>query len=116
MKKYILILAVLFIGTSVYAQDTNTKVKHEQKGDLVESTYFYADGSIQQKGTFNEDGKLHGIWTSFDTNGNKVAVGKYENGKKVGKWTFWVNGDVKEVSYVDSKITKVTEKDNNKSS
>ncbi|OYX25681.1 MAG: nicotinic acid mononucleotide adenyltransferase, partial [Flavobacteriales bacterium 32-35-8] len=28
--------------------------------------------------------KLHGTWTSFDTKGNKVAVGNYENGSKVG--------------------------------
>ncbi len=115
MRKYILILVVIFIGTQVYAQDTNAKVKHVQKGDLVESTYFYADGNIQQKGTFNKDGKLHGTWTSFDAIGNKVAVGKYENGKKVGKWTFWVDGDVKQVSYVDSKITRVTQKDKSSS-
>ncbi|TYA74469.1 toxin-antitoxin system YwqK family antitoxin [Seonamhaeicola marinus] len=108
MRKYILILAILFIGTSVYAQNTNVKVKHEQKGDLVEATYFYADGTVQQKGTFNQDGKLHGTWTSFDAKGNKIALGNYENGKKVGKWTFWNNGEVKEVNFVDSKIASVT--------
>ncbi|RED50664.1 toxin-antitoxin system YwqK family antitoxin [Seonamhaeicola aphaedonensis] len=111
MKKYIFILAVLFIGISAFAQDTN-KVKHEQKGDLIETTYFYADGSIQQKGTFNKEGQLHGTWTSFDAQGNKVAIGNYKNGKKQGKWTFWVNGEANEVNYEDSKITKVAKVNN----
>ncbi|WP_299556603.1 nicotinic acid mononucleotide adenyltransferase [Seonamhaeicola sp.] len=111
MKKYILILAVLFIGTSVFAQDNNT-VKHEKKGDLIETTYFYANGTVQQQGTFNQEGKLHGVWTSYDAEGNRIAVGNYENGKKVGKWTFWVNGEANEVDYVDSKITKVVKANN----
>lgn len=114
MKKYILVLVVLFIGVSVYAQDTNVKEKHEQKGDLVESTYFYADGTIQQKGTFNEDGKLHGTWTSYDNAGNKIALGNYENGKKVGKWTFWANGVTNEVVYSNSKISSVNSISENK--
>lgn len=115
MKKYIFILAILFIGTSVFAQENNQKVKHVQKKDLVEVTYYYADGSVQQVGTFNEEGKLHGTWTSFDTNGNKLAVGNYEKGKKVGKWTFWSNGTANEVSYVDSKITNIVETNDVKS-
>lgn len=115
MRKYILLVVVFFIGISVYAQDANVRVKHEQVDDLVQATYFYADGSIQQIGTFNEEGKLHGVWKSFDTKGNRIAVGKYENGKKVGKWTFWNNGVVKEVNFVNSKITSVTNANENKS-
>ncbi|TWO31391.1 nicotinic acid mononucleotide adenyltransferase [Seonamhaeicola sediminis] len=107
MKKYILTLAILFIGLMAFAQE-NKNVTHEQKGDLIETTYFYADGAIQQQGTFNKAGKLHGTWTSFDKEGNKLAVGNYDNGKKVGKWTFWVDGEANEVDYVDSKMTKVT--------
>tara|TARA_R110001583_G_scaffold17014_5_gene69352 strand:- start:3043 stop:3396 length:354 start_codon:yes stop_codon:yes gene_type:complete len=109
MKKYIFILAILFIGTSVFAQENTQKVKHVQKKDLVEATYYYADGSVQQIGTFNKEGKLHGTWTSYDIKGDKLAVGTYEKGKKVGKWTFWVNGTANEVSYVDSKITNIAE-------
>ncbi|WP_248724404.1 toxin-antitoxin system YwqK family antitoxin [Seonamhaeicola sp. ML3] len=110
MKKYIFILTVLFIGTSVFAQE-DKKVTHKTIGDLIETTYFYADGSIQQQGTFNKEGKLHGTWTSFDTKGNKIAVGNYENGKKEGKWTFLVNGEIKEVDYVNSKVTKISKVD-----
>ena len=112
MKKYILILAVLFIGSSVFAQENTKKVKHVQKGDLIEATYFYANGNIEQQGTFNEDGKLHGLWVSYDINGNKMTSGKYENGHKVGKWTFYTGETVKEVDFDKSKISSVVEKPN----
>jgi antitoxin component YwqK of YwqJK toxin-antitoxin module len=115
MKRYIFILAVLFVGTSAFAQENTQKVKHVQKKDLVEATYYYADGSVQQVGTFNKEGKLHGTWTSYDTKGDKLAVGTYEKGKKVGKWTFWANGTANEVSYVDSKITNIAEASDAKS-
>jgi len=114
MKKYILLLAVLFVSSMVFAQNKNTKdkVKYEQKNDLIEATYFYADGNIHQIGTFNEEGKLHGTWVSFDQEGNKQAEGNYKNGKKTGKWTFWANNTVNEVSYTDSRINSVTDTGN----
>ncbi len=115
MKKYILILVFVFIGSSVLAQENTQKVKHVQKKDLVEATYYYADGSVQQVGTFNKEGKLHGTWTSYDIKGNKLAIGSYENGKKIGKWTFWANGTANEVSYIDSKITNIAEINDTKS-
>jgi len=108
MKIYILIAAILFVSLPVFAQEINN-VKYDKKGDLTEATYFYADGNIQQQGTFNEEGKLHGVWTSYDVNGDKLAVGNYENGKKVGKWLFWSNGSLKEVVYTDSRIVSVNQ-------
>jgi len=106
MKNLILILAVLFMYLPSFAQE-NDSVKYEKKGDLTEATYFYADGTVQQQGTFNENGKLHGVWTSFDVNGNKLSVGNYDNGKKVGKWFFWTKDFLREVDYSDSKILSV---------
>jgi len=108
MKKSILLLAFLFVAASSYGQ-ADTKLKTEKKGDLTEATYFYADGTIQQKGTFNAEGKLYGTWTSYDINGNKLAVGNYDNNKKVGKWFFWTDGKLSEVDYIDSRIVSVNE-------
>ncbi len=108
MKKSILLLALLFVAASTYGQ-ADTKLKTEKKGDLTEATYFYADGKIQQQGTFNAQGKLHGTWTSYDVNGSKLAVGTYENNNKVGKWFFWTDGVLKEVDYLDSRIVSVNE-------
>ncbi len=112
MKKYIAILVVVLMSASLMAQENTKKVKQVQKGDLVEATYFYADGSIEQQGTFNKEGKLHGLWISYDVKGNKIASGNYDNGHKVGTWTFWSEDSVKEVDFDKSRITKVVEKSN----
>jgi hypothetical protein len=39
---------------------------------------------VQQQGHFL--GKLQGEWTSYDADGNKVAIGEYNKGQKVSKW------------------------------
>jgi antitoxin component YwqK of YwqJK toxin-antitoxin module len=106
MKKIILIFALLLTG---YGFAQNPNVKTEKVGDLTMATYYYANGNIEQQGTFNSEGKLHGEWVSYDVNGKKLAVGNYDNGKKVGKWKFWQDGVVKEVVYKNSRITDVSD-------
>jgi len=39
--------------------------------------------------------------------GEKTAVGNYENNQKVGKWFFWTTDVLREVDYEDSKIAIV---------
>ena len=107
MKKNILI-ALVFIGTIAYAQNSNLP-EIESKGDLTFATYFHENGAIQQEGAFNKSGTLEGLWTSYDFNGNKLAQGYYNNGVKTGKWFFWSKNSLKEVDFVDSKITSVNE-------
>ena len=51
--------------------------------------------------------KLQGEWKSYDVSGKKIAVGNYENGKKVGKWFFWNTNRLSEVDYSNSKIVGV---------
>jgi len=106
MKKIILIFALLITGYG-FAQKPNVKI--EKTGDLTMSTYYYENGNIEQQGTFNSNGKLHGEWVSYDINGNKLSVGNYENGLKVGTWLFWQDGVKKVVEFKDSKITNVSE-------
>ncbi len=110
MKK-ILIIAVLFV-TSIGFSQNNLKVQTEKQGDLVEATYFHENGNIAQQGTFNAEGKLHGVWTSYDISGKKLSSGTYENGKKSGKWFFWTDTSLKEVDYSNSKILNVVEWNN----
>lgn len=94
-----------------YAQDKK-QTKLEKKGDTTEVTYYHENGNVQQIGCFDAQGKLHGEWISFDINGEKVAIGNYENGKKVGKWFFWNNNSLNEVDYIDSKIVNVSQWNN----
>jgi antitoxin component YwqK of YwqJK toxin-antitoxin module len=107
MKKLLTILLTLSV-TLTFAQE-KPKVDIERDGDLTVATYYHDNGQIEQQGTFNKQGNLHGVWTSFDTNGKKVTIGNYVNGKKVGKWLFWSDDSLREVDYIDSKITNVSE-------
>lgn len=107
MKKIFAMLVMLSV-TLTFAQETK-KVDVNKKGDLTVATYYHNNGEVEQQGTFNQEGELHGIWTSFDLDGNKVMVGNYVNGKKVGKWLFWSGNSLKEVDYKNSKIASVSE-------
>lgn len=112
MKNIIFVFAFLVASYS-FAQDNLKKVTTVQKGDLIEATYYSANGSIEQQGTFNKEGKLHGLWVSYNADGEKITSGNYENGKKVGKWLFWNDDTLKEVDYENSQISNVVEKDKN---
>ena len=103
MKKYIIMTALLLSGIA-FAQDNNVKL--EAVGDLVKTTYYFDNGKTQQEG-FYKNGKLEGVWTSYDINGAKTAVATYKGGEKVGKWFFWNNEVVHEVDYSQSKIAAV---------
>jgi antitoxin component YwqK of YwqJK toxin-antitoxin module len=108
MKKYTVILGILLFSALAFAQD-NTKVDYQKIDDLVKATYYHDNGLVAQEGFFNAEGQLHGVWVSYDTEGHKVTVGTYANGKKVGKWLFWTDNSIREVDYVDSKIAGVNE-------
>lgn len=103
MKKYIILTALLFSAIA-FAQENNPKL--EAVGDLVKTTYYYENGKVQQEGFF-KNGKLEGIWISFDINGNKLSVANYENGEKTGKWLFWNGNKLNEVEYSNSRIASV---------
>ena len=110
MNKIVTLLLVFCVGFTFAQDKKNPKV--EQKGDLTFVTYYHENGKIEQTGLFNEEGKLHGEWTSYDLEGNKVTVGTYDSGKKVGKWFFWEGDTLKEVDYIDSKIVSVNKWNN----
>ncbi|MBC7748674.1 MAG: membrane-binding protein [Methylotenera sp.] len=103
MKKYIILTTLLFSGIA-FAQENNPKL--EAVGDLVKTTYYYENGKVQQEGFF-KNGKLEGIWISYDVNGNKLSVANYENGEKNGKWLFWNGNKLNEVEYSDSRIASL---------
>jgi len=106
MKKAVLIVMMLCFGAT-FAQDKEKKVKLEQKGDLVEATYYYDNGQIEQHGFFKDE-ELQGNWVYYSKEGLKISMGTYEAGKKTGKWYFWNNGNPKNISYVNGKVNKAT--------
>ncbi|WP_339609753.1 hypothetical protein [uncultured Planktosalinus sp.] len=106
MKNIILTLTLLLIGTHVFAQDAPLK-KLIKKGDLIEAQIFHDNGIVSQEGQYNLDGTLQGTWISYDENGNKLAVAKYNNGEKVGTWFFYDGKTLNEVKYTNNKIAQV---------
>ncbi|MBR9757614.1 MAG: nicotinic acid mononucleotide adenyltransferase [Algicola sp.] len=109
MKNILSIILVFSFGLTFAQSDATIEPKYEKKGDLIEATYYYDNGVVKQHGFFNKKGELEGTWSSFDLQGNKLAVGEYDNGQKVGKWFFWTEDTLKEVDYKDSRIAVVNE-------
>ncbi|SHF90223.1 MORN repeat variant [Flavobacterium segetis] len=103
MKKYIILSAILFSSVS-FAQESKPQL--DAVGELVKATYYFENGKIQQEGFF-KNGKLDGVWTSYDNKGNKQAVATYNDGEKTGKWFFWSDTTITEVDYSNSRIASV---------
>lgn len=110
MKKFILLLALVFVSTSVFSQKEK-EVKLNKETNLIEATYFHDNGEISQKGTFNLAGKLHGDWINYDETGAKVSEGSYNKGARTGTWYFWSEGKVKEVEFDNNVIASVINKE-----
>lgn len=105
MKKLIVLMAILLSGV-VFAQDSKNPT-YEVQGDLIAATLYHDNGVVAQTGFYTEDGKLHGEWISYDANGNKTAIAYYEEGKKVGVWTFFMGDEIKVVEYTDLGMSQV---------
>ena len=107
MRSIITFSIICLLSFTIQAQDN--RAEFVEKDGLVYATYYYEDGSIEQEGTFNAEGQLHGLWTRYDVEGNKSSVGQYIDGKKNGKWFFWTGESLKEVDYLNNKIVSVNE-------
>ena len=100
-----LLLAPFLIFAQQAEQDREVTLLEDQ--NLIQVVYYYDNGNIQQKGTYNLEGELHGEWESYTLEGGKRSIGTYVNGKKHGKWFFWANDVLKEVDYSNNKIASV---------
>lgn len=110
MKKLIVLFSALMITVVSFAQEKQKRdLKFNKKTNLIEVVYYHDNGEVSQTGFYTLDGKLQGEWLSFDTEGEKVISGYYDNGMKVGKWFYYTNETVKEVDYNDNTIAGLKE-------
>ncbi|MGB5982129.1 MAG: nicotinic acid mononucleotide adenyltransferase [Nonlabens sp.] len=106
MKNLVIVCTVMFLGCFAFAQKIAPKLEMMEDG-LTKVTFFHEDGSIAQIGTFLNN-KRHGEWTSYDTQGNKIAEAEYTNDQKSGKWFFWKGDQLTEVDYDNNAIVSVS--------
>jgi antitoxin component YwqK of YwqJK toxin-antitoxin module len=105
MKTKIFTLIMIAFGLSVvYAQPPKTERTKTDK--MVSVTMYHDNGAVAQTG-FLKNNKLEGVWESFDAQGNKKAVGHYDQGIKTGKWFFWTGEQLAEVDYEENRIENV---------
>lgn len=117
MKKLILTLVIIFSVNTMFSQEC-AKIcdmaktckmanKYVLSNGLIKATLYHDNGTIAQTGFYTLDNKLQGEWFSLDSKGAKTAVAYYDNGKKVGTWTFFENDTKREVTYSNSIISHV---------
>ena len=110
MKNIYLLFTLFFFlcyTQSVVAQNENKLIEYNEFTDLIDITYFYEDGSVQQIGSFNTSGLPHGEWTAYNMNGEKLCIGNYKNGLKDGTWYFILSDKTQAVDYINSKIISI---------
>ena len=118
MKKLVLAAVFAIIGIGLNAQDTkvvkeefyaNGNLKSqfvEVNRSLVQATYYFETGIINETGFFEND-KLSGQWKTYNSNSELLAIGYFTDNKKSGTWSFYQDGSkFKEVSYSGSQIAK----------
>ena len=105
MKAHMILIFVFVFGCT-FSYGQTTKIERTTSPQLMKLTQFHDNGEIAQHGHIHRN-KLDGVWESFDAEGNKIAVGNYENGVKAGTWFFWDDKQLIEVEFADNKVLDV---------
>lgn len=96
--KHIYIIAFLLFTTLTFAQKERMLTLNKET-NLIDVVYYHDNGEISQTGSYTADGKLEGKWLTFDEKGIQLVTAFYKEGKKVGKWIYKIEGQIKEVDY-----------------
>ena len=75
MKKLVLFFFIFLITVISFAQQKRD-LKLNKDTNLIEVVYYHDNGVVSQTGTYTLDGKLQGVWLSFDTEGKKIVSAK----------------------------------------
>jgi len=96
MRYLIFILMFAFAGLN--AQQEKVVSQEEDTQDIV----IYGDNSNQLNEGYIKNNKLHGYWAGYDKQEKTLSFGKYDQGKKVGQWFFWSEGNLSRINYNNS--------------
>ena len=95
MKQILEIIVMISLATQLGYSQERTDYKKVRK--LVRVTSYHDNGKLAQKG-YLKNNKLHGEWMSYTLEGDKLAQGSFEAGKKEGKWIFWQSDQITETA------------------
>ncbi len=88
---------------TTYENDKKRSVQQYLNGkDYGKWVFYFPNGSVQTKGSFNKEGKRIGTWKYYHENGELSQVSRYsKNGERAGKWTQYdINGEkIGEINY-----------------
>jgi len=94
MKKLIFAFLALTFLSCTDNPDTTEQQKDDKK-EIVDVITYHDNGVVEKKGK-SIDGKRHGTWESFYTNGYKWSEVSYRNGLKWGETiNYYPNGMMK---------------------
>ena len=94
MKYLILILTLSLAGLN--AKEPKVVSQEEDTPKVV----IYGDSGNDLQEGYIKNNRLHGYWASYNKLSKTLAFGKYNRGKKVGKWFFWSEGTLTKVNYI----------------
>jgi len=80
-------MILIFVFGLTFSYGQTTKVECTTSPQVMKFTQFQDNGEIDQHRHILRN-KLDCVWESFDAEGNKIAVGNYENGVKAFTWFF----------------------------
>jgi antitoxin component YwqK of YwqJK toxin-antitoxin module len=113
MKNVVVFILFLVLAINVNAQQTaidyfangNIRIVAYQHENFVERITYHDNGVIKEYASYL-NAKPHGIWKNFNTSGELVSKGQFENGEKVGQWHFLSSSEnaLYKVSYLDDAV------------
>lgn len=109
MKNVLLTSLFFFALTVCVSAQERRDLEPDFKAKVTKVIYYHDNGAVSQTGFFDAEGRLHGAWKSYTPQGESVAVGSYEHGKKTGKWLFWNTDKLTEVDFKANTILTSTE-------
>ncbi len=118
MKNF-LFLVLAMCSFSCFAQGKELKTYYEN--GALKSTYIYSDasnyevtnyfnnGKVMESGKF-VNGKMDGIWISYNANGTRAGEAVYHNGEKTGDWKIYnETGSLRyKITYANNRIVNAT--------
>ena len=104
MKNYLLLISIFLYSCSTPTPKKCPDFVYEENITRLNGELYSGRCATYQNDTLRSiqqyiNGKDHGKWTFFFSNGEIETSGKFSNGQRVGKWKYYYsNGNIKQIS------------------